>query len=62
MSSVLRWSSAQVDAERAQAAEREREAAQATRKVAVCPTRVPEPHELGEFPMTCYSCHVHADS
>ncbi len=27
-----------------------------------CPTRTPEPHELGEFPMTCYRCHVDADA
>lgn len=28
----------------------------------LCPTRVPEPHLLGEFPMTCYRCHIDADS
>lgn len=26
-----------------------------------CPQRTPEVHELGEFPMTCYPCHVHTD-
>lgn len=31
-------------------------------RVALCPTRTPEPHQLGEFPMTCYRCHVEADS
>jgi len=64
--SVLRWSSEQYDQ-----AQREREAEiKATREaehevqrvVAVCPTRTPEVHELGEFPMTCYRCHLHADS
>src|SRR5436190_23825641 len=24
---------------------------------AACPTKTPEPHLLGEFPMTCYRCH-----
>lgn len=28
----------------------------------LCPTRTPEPHWLGEFPMTCYNCHIEADS
>lgn len=32
------------------------------RQVRACPTREPEPHELGEFPMTCYRCHIEADS
>lgn len=27
-----------------------------------CPTQIPEPHLLGEFPMTCYRCHIEADS
>lgn len=27
-----------------------------------CPTKDPEPHLLGEFPMSCYACHVEADS
>ncbi len=27
-----------------------------------CPTVIPEPHLLGEFPMTCYRCHLEADS
>ena len=27
-----------------------------------CPTKTPEPHLLGECPMTCYRCHVEADS
>lgn len=27
-----------------------------------CPTTTPEPHLLGEFPMTCYRCHLEADS
>lgn len=27
-----------------------------------CPTKTPEPHLLGEFPMTCYQCHMEADS
>lgn len=27
-----------------------------------CPTTTPEPHDLGEFPMTCYRCHIEADS
>ena len=27
-----------------------------------CPTKTPEPHILGEFPMTCYQCHIYADS
>ena len=27
-----------------------------------CPTTTPEPHDLGEFPMTCYRCHIKADS
>lgn len=27
-----------------------------------CPTTTPEPHELGEFPMSCFSCHMHADA
>ena len=28
----------------------------------LCPTKTPEEHILGEFPMTCYNCHMHADS
>jgi hypothetical protein len=28
----------------------------------LCPTKTPEPHEAGEFPMTCYQCHLVADS
>ena len=28
----------------------------------LCSQRTPEPHELGEFPMSCYTCHVHADA
>jgi hypothetical protein len=28
----------------------------------LCPTKTPEPHEAGEFPMTCYRCHIEADS
>ena len=28
----------------------------------LCPTREPEPHGLGEFPMTCYRCHLEADA
>jgi ribosomal protein S27AE len=32
------------------------------RAMPVCPAKTPEPHLLGEFPMTCYSCHVEADS
>jgi len=35
---------------------------QPVRKVRVCPTRTPEVHELGEFPMSCYACHIEADS
>lgn len=31
-------------------------------QVRICPTREPEVHELGEFPMSCYRCHVEADS
>ena len=27
-----------------------------------CPTQTPEPHQAGEFPMTCYQCHLVADS
>lgn len=27
-----------------------------------CPNKEPEPHLLGEFPMTCYRCHIYADS
>lgn len=27
-----------------------------------CPTTTPEPHLLGEFPMTCFRCHLEADS
>lgn len=27
-----------------------------------CPTGTPELHGWGEFPMTCYSCHIAADS
>lgn len=32
------------------------------RRVVLCPTRTPEVHHLGEFPMTCYRCHLEADS
>lgn len=32
------------------------------RRVVLCPTRTPEPHERGEFPMTCYQCHMYADA
>lgn len=32
------------------------------RVVRICPTRTPEVHEAGEFPMTCYQCHLVADS
>lgn len=60
--SILRWSSAQVDRERAEAAARIREREEGQRRVVVCSQRTPEVHELGEFPMSCYSCHVHADS
>jgi len=28
----------------------------------ICPTKTPEPHLAGEFPMTCYACHMVADS
>lgn len=28
----------------------------------LCPTRTPEPHGRGEFPMTCHACHMWADS
>lgn len=34
----------------------------APRKPRVCPTRTPEVHNAGEFPMTCYQCHLVADS
>jgi len=27
-----------------------------------CPYKEPEPHLLGEFPMSCYRCHIYADS
>lgn len=27
-----------------------------------CTTTTPEPHERGEFPMSCYACHMWADS
>lgn len=27
-----------------------------------CRTETPEPHLAGEFPMTCYACHLVADS
>lgn len=30
--------------------------------VPTCPTKIPEEHMLGEFPMTCYRCHMHADA
>lgn len=30
-------------------------------KERVCPTKTPEPHILGEFPMSCYNCHMEAD-
>lgn len=32
------------------------------RRVVPCVNKIPEPHERGEFPMTCYPCHVWADS
>lgn len=32
------------------------------RRIVPCATTTPEPHERGEFPMTCYRCHVWADS
>jgi hypothetical protein len=35
---------------------------QEARPVVLCPTRTPEVHQLGEFPMTCYRCHMEADS
>jgi hypothetical protein len=64
--SILRWSSEDFDqAQRERDEEIARQRAdehEAQRVVRVCPTRVPEPHDLGEFPMTCYSCHVFADS
>lgn len=28
----------------------------------LCPTTTPEIHLAGEFPMTCYQCHMEADS
>lgn len=31
------------------------------RTALTCPTRTPEPHEWGEFPMSCYSCYIAAD-
>lgn len=31
-------------------------------RVNVCPNRTPEVHELGEFPMSCYLCHMYADA
>lgn len=34
----------------------------APRPPRICPTKTPEVHELGEFPMTCYNCHMEADS
>ena len=40
----------------------EAEAICAERRVVIGPTRTPEPHQLGEFPMTCYRCHIEADS
>jgi hypothetical protein len=30
--------------------------------VRLCSTKTPEPHLAGEFPMSCYACHVEADS
>lgn len=27
-----------------------------------CPTKTPEEHYLGEFPLTCFACHMHADA
>lgn len=27
-----------------------------------CPTKTPEEHLAGEFPMSCYNCHLEADS
>jgi hypothetical protein len=32
------------------------------RRRRLCPTTTPERHYAGEFPMTCYCCHVEADS
>lgn len=31
-------------------------------RVVICPTKMPEEHQLGEFPMSCYRCHMEADS
>lgn len=31
-------------------------------KVAMCRSTTPEPHERGEFPMSCYACHMVADA
>lgn len=53
MAGVLRWSS--VDVERAC----EEEVVEV--RVRLCPTRTPEVHGLGEFPLSCYACHVEAD-
>lgn len=33
-----------------------------TREPPLCPTRLPERHVAGEFPMSCYQCHLVADS
>lgn len=27
-----------------------------------CPNKTPEEHLLGEFPMSCYPCHIYTDS
>lgn len=27
-----------------------------------CRTKTPEPHRIGEFPMTCHDCHMFADA
>ncbi len=32
------------------------------RPMRLCSNKVPEAHQVGEFPMDCYPCHVHADS
>ena len=28
----------------------------------LCPNNSPEPHNLGEFPLTCHQCRIEADS
>lgn len=59
--SILRWSSEQVDRERA-AARDLLPMPEVDVRVLVCPQRTPEEHELGEFPMSCHACHVYADA